>query len=88
MLQLPVGKTVTYQLEYRKCGKASCKKCKQERGHGPYWYAKWREDGRVKSKYMGKTPPAGVEVQQERAETSAASAPHNEQQEEVLVTPC
>ena len=25
--------------------------------HGPYWYAYWREGGRVRSRYLGKTSP-------------------------------
>lgn len=40
---------VTYQLEFVKCGK-NCKKCP----HGPYWYAYWSENGKTKSKYIGK----------------------------------
>lgn len=41
---------VSYRLEPVNCGKAGCSKCP----HGPYWYAYWREDGRVKSKYIGR----------------------------------
>ncbi len=33
-----------------KCGKATCTTCP----HGPYWYAYWWEDGKRKSKYLGK----------------------------------
>ncbi len=44
-----------YQLERVRCGKAGCK-CAGENGelHGPYWYAYWRDDGRLKSRYVGK----------------------------------
>jgi hypothetical protein len=44
-----------YQLERVRCGKAGCK-CAGTDGelHGPYWYAYWREDGRLKSRYVGK----------------------------------
>jgi len=44
-----------YQLERVRCGKASCK-CVGEHGelHGPYWYAYWREEGRLNSRYVGK----------------------------------
>ncbi|MGI0484946.1 DUF6788 family protein [Pantanalinema rosaneae CENA516] len=44
-----------YQLERVRCGKAGCK-CAGADGelHGPYWYAYWREDGRQKSRYIGK----------------------------------
>ncbi len=44
-----------YQLERVRCGKASCK-CVGENGemHGPYWYAYWRENSKLKSRYIGK----------------------------------
>ncbi|HQF15867.1 MAG: hypothetical protein A4E45_01089 [Methanosaeta sp. PtaB.Bin039] len=40
---------ITYQLEWISCGKG-CKGCP----HGPYWYGYWREEGRTRSKYIGK----------------------------------
>ncbi len=43
--------SVTYRLEKVRCGKKGCKKCP----HGPYWYAYWKENGKTKSKYIGKT---------------------------------
>ena len=33
-----------------KCGKETCTRCP----HGPYWYAYWWEDGRRRSRYVGK----------------------------------
>ena len=44
-----------YQLERVRCGKVGCK-CAGENGelHGPYWYAYWRDDGKLKSRYVGK----------------------------------
>ncbi len=33
-----------------RCGKATCTTCP----HGPYWYAYWREDGKRKSRYIGR----------------------------------
>ena len=55
---------VVYQLEYRTCGKrnpktgrpwCSCFAAWPEGGHGPYWYAYWREpSGRRRSQYIGK----------------------------------
>lgn len=44
-----------YQLEQVRCGKAKCK-CAgaNEKLHGPYWYTYWREDGKLKSRYVGK----------------------------------
>lgn len=41
---------VSYRLEPVNCGKPGCSRCP----HGPYWYAYWREDGRVRSKYIGR----------------------------------
>ena len=43
MTQLPNDQHITYQLQFRKCGKASCSTCRDGQGHGPYWYAYWRE---------------------------------------------
>ncbi len=48
---------VTYRQESVKCGKRGCGRCP----HGPYWYAYWREEGRLRSRYIGKTLPAGTE---------------------------
>lgn len=44
-----------YQLERVRCGKVGCK-CDGKDGalHGPYWYSYWREDGKLKSRYVGK----------------------------------
>ena len=33
-----------------RCGKAECRSCP----HGPYWYAFWTENGRRRSKYIGR----------------------------------
>ena len=45
---------VNYQHQYVKCGKPSCSKCNKGRGHGPYWYAFWREGKKIKKRYIGK----------------------------------
>jgi hypothetical protein len=48
---------VTYRQERVRCGKQSCTRCP----HGPYWYAYWREGGRLRSRYIGKQlPPGGL----------------------------
>ncbi len=47
---------VTYRLQPVRCGKRGCTRCP----HGPYWYAYWREEGRMKSRYIGKEPPEGI----------------------------
>ncbi|MDG2992022.1 hypothetical protein L3556_13940 [Candidatus Synechococcus calcipolaris G9] len=45
------GPTMTYQLKGVYCGKSGCKRCP----HGPYWYGFWKQDGKTRSKYIGKT---------------------------------
>jgi hypothetical protein len=57
MTELPRDQHITYQLQYRKCGKASCGTCRTGQGHGPYWYAYWREGTRLRSGYVGKVHP-------------------------------
>lgn len=47
------GPNVTYRQQTVKCGKRGCTRCP----HGPYWYAYWREDGRLRSRYIGKQLP-------------------------------
>ncbi len=48
----PRGK-VTYRQELVRCGRETCSRCP----HGPYWYAYWREGGRLRSRYIGKHLP-------------------------------
>lgn len=57
MTDIPRDQHITYQLQYRKCGKASCSTCRNGQGHGPYWYAYWREGSRLRSGYVGKVHP-------------------------------
>ncbi len=54
MKQLPGDQNITYQLKYRKCGKPTCRTCREGQGHGPYWYAYWHDGSRLKSGYIGK----------------------------------
>lgn len=44
---------VTLRQERVRCGKKGCTRCP----HGPYWYAYWREEGRLRSRYLGKDLP-------------------------------
>jgi hypothetical protein len=44
---------VTFRQEMVRCGKEGCTRCP----HGPYWYAYWREDGKTRSRYVGKELP-------------------------------
>jgi hypothetical protein len=50
--------SVTYRLEMVKCGKPGCRSCP----HGPYWYAYYRDGKRLRSRYVGKEAPAGIEA--------------------------
>jgi predicted ATPase/DNA-binding SARP family transcriptional activator len=43
-------------------------------GHGPYWYAHWREGGRQRSRYLGKDPPPEAATQALPEEVVAAPA--------------
>jgi hypothetical protein len=52
----PRRQTVTYRQESVRCGQPSCTRCP----HGPYWYAYWRQDGRVRKRYLGKELPEGA----------------------------
>jgi len=47
--RVPDGTKITYRREEVRCGKSNCTRCP----HGPYWYAYWREDGKLRSKYLG-----------------------------------
>ncbi|HWE61610.1 MAG TPA: DUF6788 family protein, partial [Chloroflexota bacterium] len=71
---MPEGLLPTYTQQYRRCGKAACPLCAAGgRGHGPYWYAYWREGGRTRSRYLGKRLPAGAATPHlSQAEPSAA----------------
>jgi hypothetical protein len=57
MKDIPSSQHITYQLQYRKCGKVTCSTCRSGQGHGPYWYAYWREGARLRSSYVGKVHP-------------------------------
>jgi hypothetical protein len=54
---LPQGCHITYQLQYRTCGKDACGVCRKGGAHGPYWYAYWREQKCMRSAYVGKVAP-------------------------------
>ena len=44
------GPKVRMRQQMVKCGKESCTRCP----HGPYWYAYWTEDGKRRSRYVGR----------------------------------
>lgn len=45
--------SITFRFETVRCGKENCSRCP----HGPYWYAYWKENGRTRSRYIGRTLP-------------------------------
>jgi hypothetical protein len=53
---------ITYRREHVSCGRSGCSRCP----HGPYWYAYWREGGRLRSRYIGKRLPEGAAAVQAR----------------------
>ncbi len=66
---IPTDRHITYQRQMRKCGKASCHKCREGASHGPYWYAFWRNDeGRLRSGYIGKDLPTHLQGSAQRSE--------------------
>ncbi len=62
---------LTFRYETVRCGKPNCTRCP----HGPYWYVYWKEDGRTRSRYVGRSLPdkaRQVHEQKLRAKHSAA----------------
>ncbi len=54
----------TIREEYVRCGNSNCQKCniddfggsqEKQRFHGPYLYAYWKQDKKLKKKYIGKS---------------------------------
>lgn len=48
--RIPRG--ATFRRQEVRCGKSGCW-CTVGMGHGPYWYAFWKEGGRTRSAYIG-----------------------------------
>ncbi|HWE64484.1 MAG TPA: hypothetical protein VHB98_22445 [Chloroflexota bacterium] len=71
--EIPTGSTVTYSRQFRRRGKPDCPTCRAG-GHGPYWYAYWREGGRRHSLYLGKRLPPGTAPQAEAVDVAGARA--------------
>lgn len=44
----------TYRLEQVRCGRDNCKCTAGGTLHGPYWYAYWSENGKTRTRYIGK----------------------------------
>jgi hypothetical protein len=45
-----VEPNVSMRSQMVRCGKPACGKCP----HGPYWYAYWTENGKRRSRYVGR----------------------------------
>lgn len=56
----------TFQQEYVRCGKKSCKCCP----HGPYWYSYQHVGGKMRKRYHGKHHPY---AKQERPQAATAA---------------
>src|SRR6185437_6383354 len=83
----PYPSPVTYQRKYTRCNKLTCSQCAEGPGHGPYWYAFWWENGRTRSRYLGKTAPAAalaaIEAPPPAAPPASDPAPTPDQWEQV-----
>jgi hypothetical protein len=62
MAQLSTDEHITYQLQYRKCGRPSCRICRFGPGHGPYWYASWPKGPQVYSLFIGTVRPTSLDT--------------------------
>lgn len=50
---LPKTRIVSLCLQWVRCGKPNCR-CATSELHGPYHYLFWREDGRLRKRYVPK----------------------------------
>ncbi|TMC22598.1 MAG: hypothetical protein E6J34_05430, partial [Chloroflexi bacterium] len=62
-----MNEKVTYHQQVSYCGKPRCQKCREGKGHGPYWYSYKTVNGRTIRTYIGKNLPSGVLAEQELA---------------------
>src|SRR6266700_5582642 len=51
---------ITYHQQMSRCGKPGCLRCREGRGHGPYWYAYQNVNGYTRRSYVGKELPANL----------------------------
>jgi hypothetical protein len=49
-----IPENATIREEYVKCGNPACQKCNID-GHGPYLYAYWKQDKKLRKRYVGKS---------------------------------
>jgi hypothetical protein len=57
MSKPPIPETATFERRLVNCGKARCGQCQRAASHGPYWFATWKVEGKMKHRYVGKTRP-------------------------------
>ncbi len=63
--------SLTFRYETVRCGKPNCTRCP----HGPYWYVYWKEDGRTRSRYVGRSlPEKARKVHEQKLRAKHASA--------------
>jgi hypothetical protein len=60
-------------LEWKRCGKPNCR-CERGMLHGPYFYRRWREGGRLRKGYVSR---------EELTSTILAIALHRQRQKEI-----
>lgn len=51
----------TIRKEYVRCGKLDC-----QSKHGPYYYAYWKENGKLRKKYIGGYPPPVSKIKKKK----------------------
>ena len=51
LLPKPPSRRWSLQPEWKRCGNPSCR-CARGYLHGPYWYRRWREDGKQRKQYL------------------------------------
>jgi len=61
-----MNERITYRQQFTYCGKASCSKCREGKGHGPYWYAYISKNGQTVRKYVGRKLPTDIATQGDR----------------------
>jgi hypothetical protein len=51
----------TVHTQWKRCGKPNCR-CRNGQLHGPYYYHFWRENGRLRKRYLKPNQVDGVRV--------------------------
>jgi hypothetical protein len=57
---VPLGADARYFLRRVPCTKAYCRVCPLYGGHGPYWYATWREGTGKRRQFCGRRRPIAI----------------------------